>query len=464
MSGKTGNSLRRVATILIVGLLALPLITAQTKSKSSAKKSSQQRTVEIVKSDKKSAERRISETSTQIKSNTLELNRQLNQLNSLNADIELNQLAIEGLRNDIDSIGNQITLTADTVKMLETELEALRKSYVKAMRKIQPYSGSMNQLSFLFSSRSFSEAFNRMRYLQRFSQWRKSKAENINRKIDQIAARRLRLSELRNAQDQAFRRAAEQQAVLEKQQEASAKMVMQLRKEDVQLRKMLDDQKRKARSLDMELDRLITAEQEKARKAEEARRKQKQNIDKAKAKTAASKASTSSKSSAAKPAQSKSSSTVASAATGTAASTLASSLTGSFEANKGRLLFPVTGNYKIIRRFGRQPHPTLPHVEIDNTGIDIEVANGSSARAVFAGEVSYVLRQDGYNSIVMVRHGKYITIYAGLASVNVKQGDSVKAGQTLGRIYSDPDDDNRTKLHFEVRNERTKLNPMQWVK
>ena len=89
---------------------------------------------------------------------------------------------------------------------------------------------------------------------------------------------------------------------------------------------------------------------------------------------------------------------------------------------------------------------------------------GTSARAVFAGKVSYIFKQDGFNSIVMVRHGRYITIYAGLATVAVKQGDSVKAGQTLGSIYSDPDDGNRTKLHFEIRNERQKLNPTQWVR
>ena len=64
----------------------------------------------------------------------------------------------------------------------------------------------------------------------------------------------------------------------------------------------------------------------------------------------------------------------------------------------------------------------------------------------------------------MIRHGRYISIYANLSSVTVKQGDSVKAGQTIGTVYSDPDDSNRTILHFEIRNERQKLNPSQWVR
>lgn len=64
----------------------------------------------------------------------------------------------------------------------------------------------------------------------------------------------------------------------------------------------------------------------------------------------------------------------------------------------------------------------------------------------------------------MIRHGRYISIYANLSAVTVKQGDSVKTGQNIGTVFSDPDDSNRTTLHFEIRNERQKLNPSQWVR
>lgn len=438
-----------MAVILTVCMLAAPLSSAQTKRKQAAKKPA--RTVENVKKDKTNTERKISETSTRLKSNTKELNRQMNRLNSLNADIRSNQSTVDSLRSRIDSLGTQISLTSDSVKMLEAELESMRRAYVKAMRELQPYSGTVSELSFLFSSQSFAEAYNRIRYLRRFSDWRERKVENINKSIDRIAERRARLSRLRNNQDQAYRKAADAQATLSRQQAESEKMVTKLRKEDGALRKMLEEQKRQAKALDRELDRLIAEEQARIAREEEARRKQQ-----AKSPSQKGKVSPIDKSNPAK-------STAASAITGTAA-TATSQLTGSFEANKGRLLFPVAGNYKIVRRFGRQPHPTLPHVEIDNSGIDIEVAKGSNARAVFDGKVSYILKQDGFNSIVMVRHGNYITIYAGLANVNVRQGDNVKAGQSLGSIYSDPEDDNRTKLHFEIRNERQKLNPTQWVR
>lgn len=458
---------RRIALLLAVLLLASLPVQAQKRKA----RTTQTRSVETVKKDRSATERKISETATKLSSNSNELKRQMNRLSSLNADIETSRTTVESLRSHIDSLGAQISITADSVKTLEKELEDMRRAYVKAMRELQPAGGDMSKLSFIFSSKSFTEAFNRIRYLRRFSAWRERKAENIRKSIDRIAERRARLSSLRHSQDQAFRKASEEQQLLSRRQSESLELVAKLRKEDGALRKMLEEQKRKQKALDRELDRLIAEEQariarenkareEKARKAAQAK-----NLAKASASNAASSSSSSSgASSTGSSASSQATAPVSTAVTGVAASTAASSLTGSFEANKGRLLFPVTGAYKIVRRFGRQPHPTLPHVEVDNSGIDIEVNKGSSARAVFAGKVSYILKQDGYNSIVMVRHGNYITIYAGLATVSVRQGESVKAGQNLGSIFSDPEDGNRTRLHFEIRNERQKLNPSLWVK
>ena len=99
----------------------------------------------------------------------------------------------------------------------------------------------------------------------------------------------------------------------------------------------------------------------------------------------------------------------------------------------------------------------------DNSGIDIEADEGE-ARAIFDGKVSAIFRQPGYNTIVMIRHGKYLTIYANLADISIKNGEEVRQGQQIGKIYADPDDNNRAILHFEIRKEKEKLNPTLWVK
>ncbi len=101
---------------------------------------------------------------------------------------------------------------------------------------------------------------------------------------------------------------------------------------------------------------------------------------------------------------------------------------------------------------------------VENSGIDIEVPSGTQAQAVFDGEVTVVFRPSGYQTVIVVRHGKYLTVYGNLDNINVAKGDKVKRGQALGHIFSNPADDNRTILHFEVRNGRTKLDPSQWIR
>ncbi len=101
---------------------------------------------------------------------------------------------------------------------------------------------------------------------------------------------------------------------------------------------------------------------------------------------------------------------------------------------------------------------------VQNNGIDFETTPGASARAVYDGVVSMIIVMEGYQNVVLVRHGEYLTVYAGLSDLRVRKGDSVKAGQLLGTVFSDPADNNRTKLHFEIRHEKTKLDPGQWLK
>ena len=380
------------------------------------------------------------------------LKRQLNSLNSLNADIRQQDATVHRLRTHIDSLGTAITSTSDSIAILESNLNDLRTAYAKALRSLQPSAGEMDAIAFVFSAGSFSEAYSRVRYLNRFSEWRRRKAADIDQAIDRISQRRQHLTGLRHQQDKACRQAEEARRSLSLKQNESEKLVTNLRRQGTQLKAELARQKKQAQALDRELDRIIAAEQQRIAREEAARKAKEAKNTKTTTRTTSS--------------DTPSARAIASsrAETRSAATTSATQLSGSFSANKGQLLFPVSGRYKIVRQFGRQPHPTQRHVVTDNSGIDIEVPTGTSARAVFDGTVSAIFRQDGFNTIVMLRHGKYLTVYAGLSACNVRQGQHIKAGHLLGSIHSDPADDNRTILHFEVRDERQKLNPILWVK
>ncbi len=103
-------------------------------------------------------------------------------------------------------------------------------------------------------------------------------------------------------------------------------------------------------------------------------------------------------------------------------------------------------------------------VVTDNPGIDIGITSGRWVTAVYEGVVSAVFRQPGYNNIVMVRHGDYITVYANLESISVGKGTRVGAGQPIGVVAFDEDNDGMRVLHFEIRREKEKENPEVWLK
>lgn len=451
--------------LLVLMLIAAAVMASAAPPRSNRKSAPKPRSVENVRKEQSTTEKRINENTRRLDNTDAELKRNMGRLNALNADIATQTATVSRLREHLDSIGGAIRSTSDSIAILENDLEALRRSYAEAMAAIQPSARSMDAVNFLFSSSTFKEAWSRLRYLRRFAEWRKNKALDIDRTISRIADRRRHLTGLRHTQDVERRRAEQEQRQLEQRRGESKKMVASLRKEDSRLRAQLEADRKRYAALDRELDRLIAEEQ--ARLAREEAARKKREAEAAKKKQQSGQKTSPAPSPATTPGKGEppSAADVASqrASTNIAAATAPSSLGGNFSSNKGKLLFPVSGSYKIVRNFGRQPHPTLPHVMTDNSGIDIETPRGTAARAVFAGTVSAIIHQPGYGWVVMMRHGNYLTVYAGLASVGVAKGQRVSAGQALGPLADDPDRP-VASLHFEVRNEKTKLNPMAWVK
>lgn len=437
------------------------------------------RSVSSVKQEQKANAQAIKKTSQQLDENAKATSRTLNALNTLGAEIRQQNDSIASINHQIDSIDSAMKHINDSIVTLDGKLNALRDSYARSVTRIRnSQQGSMDKLAFIFSAESFTQAYRRFRYLGEFSKWRKRRNDEIKEVQARLEKQRDELTRLQGVKSGMLTRMNVARNDLEKKQNETSALVAKLKKEGASLKKVLRQKEAQARALDNELDRLIAeeqrrqAEEEKRRQAEEKRKEQerllaeenarkKQQQKEQEAKAAPAKAEQPERKAVAQP---KPASTAAKPATNYAMAETSRKLTGSFESNKGRLLFPVNGKYKIVRPFGRHKHPDLPHVTTDNGGIDIEVPAGGTARAVFDGTVSEVFRLPGYNTIVMVRHGKYLTIYANLSNISVKKGDALKQGQTIGTIYSDPDDGNRSILHFELRQEKQKLNPTAWVR
>ena len=115
----------------------------------------------------------------------------------------------------------------------------------------------------------------------------------------------------------------------------------------------------------------------------------------------------------------------------------------------GAWQWPASG--RVIGRFagGAQPHK----------GIDLDGRSGDPVRAANSGVVVYAgSGVRGYGNLLIVKHDDvFLSAYAHNSELLVKEGDVVKAGQTIARIGDSGTD--RVKLHFEVRRKGTPVDP-----
>lgn len=450
------------------------------------------RTANTVKQEKREVNRRIEQTRGKIKSNLEQTRRQLAQYESLGAEISMADRSIATLSHKVDSVTTREKALADSVELSRKRVETLKESYAESLRSIRRQRQLSSATTFIFSSRSFSEARKRMRYLRELGNWQTEKATDLHKAVKILEVRQAELDSMRRTLAASLSELKIQKSKLVKARNESDALVSQLRKQGRQLNQALSEQQARTKRLDDELNRII---EEEARAAAEAEKQRRLAAEKAaKAEEAAQKArdaqtaqanqnkptdgkvksSTKDKGGKQTPAKTPPSTTKPSPATtapqkqpkeiANVPATPQKPAAKTFEQAKGRLPMPVSGPAVIVSDFGRHTHEAFSKVEVQNNGIDIETSPGASAVAVYPGTVSMVIVMDGFHNVVLVRHGEYLTVYAGITDLAVHKGQQVTAGQPLGRIYSDPADGNRTRLHFEVRREKEKLNPSLWLR
>lgn len=512
--------MNRIITLFLLISLHLSPLMNESMTISAKKNSKKEVTKEAISKRKSRNKKQIRETNRKIQTNTAEVSRRLHELNLITAEINECKSSINEINKAVNALDSQIKNITDSIEILDDRLQTMSGKYAAALRKMQTRSSvGTSEIAFIFSAKSFAEAYRRSQALKQFSHWRKKKADELDKIKSDLNSRKAELENKKAERQQLLGSLNSHLGDLSSKKQKSDILVDQLRKEGSQLKAILARQQQEANDLDRELNRLIALEQERMRKAEEERKQaeeqrareqaekerklkeqEEQRRQKEQAETDKNKQQSTQPGKPAKQKQSPESKIKDSSESKTNngngkpvvkkpvnddkgknnapekkpvekhESGKQNSKTDThdnmkfteFSKAKGSLPYPVKG--KVVKKFGRQQHPELKHVVTDNPGIDIETKPGTEVKNVFEGYVSDIFRLPGYNTIVMIRHGSYLTIYANLGSISVKKGDKLKKGQTIGKVYADPDDNSRSILHFEVRNERSKEDPETWLR
>lgn len=426
---------------------------------------------------------------------------------TLTSEIADKQRSIDTIRRDISSLDTKIAQLDSQLVVLHRELDDRRQRYVRSIRYMHRNRKAQNRLMFIFSAKNFNQMYRRTRFVNEYATFQKAQGEAVKQKQEQIGQKQAELKNARRQHAELLARGEQERRTLETKQVEQKKMVDALKKEQKTTEALLAQQQKQEADLNARIEQMIAEEiarekarleAERKRKAEElarkkaaeeqARRDHDRRIAAAKeaerkaraearaAKSAEEKAQAQQRARQAEQQRQKAeeakkrdeqeqkaaakelSQQVKAAVKAESYNEPAADrkLSGNFASNKGRLPMPITGAYKVVRGFGSYVPEGLSSVRLDSKGIHIKGQPGAQARCVFDGEVSRIFAK-GDRYIVMVRHGRYISVYINLTSVSVRAGQKVSARQVLGSLGSD------CTLQFQLRNWTQLLNPRSWL-
>lgn len=403
----------------------------------------------------------------------------LHRIGLINKQIEARKQLITVQNNEVAALEKEQAHLQQEIVTLNKELEKKKENYNQAIHGMLNRKASQNQLLFILSGKSFGESLRRLQYLKKYAQWRKSQAEEIKNQQKLIQNKNVQLQQSKNNKLQALSNLQNDQRKLESEEKVRQSEMAEAKGKQKELQKTLQQKKQQANKLNAQIENLIKeeiarqkrleeerrrAEQERIRKAREAEEARKREEAERLAKAETKKTKKSSKK-APKTEQAVKTPTYRTAPREETYVAAADEfkLSSNFETNKGRLPMPVTGAASIVSSFGVNQSNEWSHVSTNNSGIDIQAQPGASVRSVFDGEVTKVFASPGSNTCVIIRHGKFFTFYGNIINVAVKNGDKVKSGQALGRIFTDPDT-GTARMHFQLWQGFNKLNPATWLR
>jgi septal ring factor EnvC (AmiA/AmiB activator) len=385
----------------------------------------------------------------------------LNQLVTLNKKINVREELINTIGSEINLLGNQISDNQQRINYLQKELEQLKKEYASMIYHAHKNQSNYDKMMFVFSAEDFNQAFKRLKYFQQYGEYRKNQAALIDSTRKKIYNQNKELEVKKEDKNKLLLNEEEEKQELTKEKKEKEKVLTQLQTKEKQLKKELAKKQSDANKLNAAIKKIIDDELKKAREeAREAARLKKKKEKEAAAAAAKieNKNITASKST--KEIEKEAEIEAEVETVELKLTPEAQKLSNNFAANKSKLPWPVAEGI-ISSSFGEHDHPVLKGIKVKNNGIDISTKNSASTRAVFDGVVSGVISIPGAGKAVIIRHGEYLTVYSNLASVNVGKGDKVKTKQQIGVVLDG--DEERSEMHFEIWKGSVLLNPAQWI-
>ena len=356
------------------------------------------------------AEQQIEKIKEAIKRNNNEINglktktQQTNKiLNITKKNIQNSQNLIKAYNKKIDLYDKQSTNLKNAIIANNNEMELIKKQY--AERSINLYKKKNQELkSLIFNSNSLNQMVYRVKYYNIISELNEASINKLNKSQFYNKKKNKEIKVLLENVDRSKKLKNNELKSLDQKKKYQEKLISDLKKEQVSIRKEIQKQTTKINALESLRKNIIEA------------KKKYDSEQLAKLKT----------------------------------------IKTNIKEYKGKLIWPVKG--KVVKSFGPQWNPKL-NTTLDNPGIDITASSKTPVKSVFDGLVTTITFIPGYGTTVIIDHdGGYFTVFTHLENLLISENMIVKEGQEIGFVSSN------NIIHFEIWGNNQKLNPVQWIK
>ncbi len=387
---------------IILILLMLPvMLTAQTKEQLEKQR------LQIIKD--------IEKTSKQLESTEKSKKESIGQLRALEEQVSSRKKLIQNLQDEVKLNEEHIQNNQNRLVVLEQKHHILTKQYKQLLQASYLKKMANSKWSYLLSSDNLNNLIIRWQYIRQFDRYTENKLNEIHKTSAEIEEKNIEIAKVKEQTQVTLNESSTNVALIEKEQKEKDALVKKLSQDEQNLKASLAKREKERERLNTAIEKIIIAELAKAKEKERA-----------------------------------------SGAAGTKKKEIDNS---GFAKNKGALSWPVTKG-KITGRFGTHPHPTIKNVEVSNNGVDFSVPASTGVQCVYDGEIVGVTYIPGFKNMVIIKHGNYYTVYSKLDEVSIEKGAIIKRGQSIGLIR--PDESGQAELHFELWQDKTKLNPELW--
>ena len=431
----------------------------------------------------------IKETESQLASTQKNTKATMGQLRALQAKLAGRQKLIDNINNEMEQIGSSIQKSTGEIERLKDNLGVLELRYAQSVRYAYKSRSSYDMLAFLFSADDFNEAMRRMKYLKRYRDYRKDQADKIRLTQTKLQEEVNNLNTEKAKKDILLSAEEQQKLAIEQDKNKTDQIIKELKGQEKELTAKIIANRKTQQRIDKAVEEIIRKELELARKKAEEERKRREAEERRKREEAERLAKLAEEKRKAEiAARNKPGSITVEAPPANTAppkpepkpvvtkpveepvkqapkydyglTPEAAALSHNFEANKGKLPWPVEKGF-ISLGYGPYKHPIAEKVTLENLGVNISTNRGAAVRACFEGTVLKVFTMDGKQWNILINHGRYSTLYMNLVDVAVQANQKVQTKQNLGRAAIN--DDGESIINLQIWQETQKVNPEYWI-